>query len=94
VKFTNLYKKEANERKEKIAEHEKILKVKDIEYDKQLARGLKMDNLPTKYAQTSQELNTMQDKYVESETKIEELQMKLMQKTQEVLILIFIKILN
>lgn len=77
-------KKEICVLKEKLANSEKEIAIKDSEYDKQLASGKQIDNLPTRHAQKLQELESLQNIYVELETKTDELHMKLIQKTQEV----------
>jgi hypothetical protein len=84
VKTNKMDKKEICMLKDKLTNAEKEIAIKDGEYDKQLASGKQIDNLPTRHAQKLQELESLQNIYVELETKTDELHMKLLQKTQEV----------
>ena len=63
---------------------EEILKVKDAEYDKQLASGKQLDKLPAKHSQKLQELEQLQNEFVDTEREIEELQSKVLLHSQEV----------
>ncbi len=86
VKRTKNEKNDVKVLKEKLKQAEKEIAIKDIEYDKQLASGNQMDNLPIKHAQKVQELENAQNVFVELENKKDELHMKIMQKTQEVIL--------
>ena len=57
---------------------------KDAEYDKQLKSGKQMDNLPQRHAQRIQELENLQNVFVDLENKKDELHMRLMQRTNDV----------
>ncbi len=63
---------------------EEELALKDIEYDKQLASGKKMDNLVNRHAQKVQQLDNLQNTYVELGNQKEDLQKKLLKKSGEV----------
>ncbi len=84
VKRTKNEKNDTKVLKDKLKQAEKEIAIKDIEYDKQLASGNQMDNLPIKHVQKVQELENAQNVFVELENKKDELHMKIMQKTQEV----------
>ena len=77
-------KKELYAFKEKMKKDEEILKVKDAEYDKQLASGKQLDKLPAKHSQKLQELEQLQNEFVDTEREIEELQSKVLLHSQEV----------
>ena len=84
MKGNKMQKKETCMIKEKLINSEKEIAIKDIEYDKQLASGKQIDNLPTRHAQKLKELESLHNIYVDLETKTDELHMKLMQKSEEV----------
>ena len=86
-KFVKSEKKELIALREKLANAEKELASKDAEYDKQLAiqsTGNQMENLPVKHAQKVQELDSLQNTFIDIENKIDELHSKQIQKTSEV----------
>ena len=60
---------------------EQELALKDIEYDKQLASGKKMDNLVNRHAQKVQQLDNLQNTYVDLGNQKEDLQKKLLKKS-------------
>jgi hypothetical protein len=70
--------------KEKLKNLEDEIAKKDSLYDKQISSGKELDNLPTRHAQKLQQLENLQNVFVELENKTDELHCKLMQKSQEV----------
>ena len=57
---------------------------KDAEYDKQLESGKKIENLQNRHAQRANELEALQMHFVDLEQKKDQIQMQLMNKTEEV----------
>ena len=77
--------------KSTLANMEAEVAVKDAEYDKQLASGKKVENLQNRHSQKAKELEALQTAFVDLEEKKDELQMQLMNKTQEVCSLVVFK---
>lgn len=78
-------KKQSNaELRQTLANMEAEIAIKDVEYDKQLASGKKVENLQNRHSQKAKELEALQTAFVDLEEKKDELQMQLMNKTQEV----------
>ena len=80
-------KKEVQSINEKLSIANKELALKDAEYDKQLAlqtNGNQIENLPVKHTQKVQELDSLQNTFIEIENKIDEVHSKQIQKTTEV----------
>lgn len=63
---------------------EEEIKLKDATYDKQLESGKKVENLQNRHSQKAKELESLQTTFVDLEEKKDQLQMELMNKTQEV----------
>ncbi len=72
------------EMKASLAKMEAEIGVKEAEYDKQLNSGKKVENLQNRHFQRAKELESLQTIFVDLEEKKDELQMQLMNKTQEV----------
>ena len=89
-KYAKCQKKEVTTLKEKLALAEKELAIKDAEYDKQLqlqsSSGV-IENLPVKHSQKVQELDSLQNTFIDLETKIDGLHSKQILKTTEVRLL-------
>ena len=79
-----LEKKNVVSLKEKLKRDESELAVKDGLYEKQLASGKQLDQLPAKHAQKKQELERTQNELFEAEQLTETLQKKVLSKSQEV----------
>ena len=88
LKFAKGEKIQVNSLKEKLDASEKELAIKDSEYDKQLKiqRGGNnvIENLPVKHSQLVQELDTLQNSFLELENKVGDLYFNQIQKTTEV----------
>ena len=72
------------ELKKTLAKMEAELAKKDAEYDKQLESGKKIENLQNRHAQRANELEALQMHFVDLEQKKDQIQMQLMNKTEEV----------
>ncbi len=73
-----------NEMKTQLAKMEAEISAKEVEYDNQLNSGKKVENLQNRHFQRAKELESLQTVFVDLEEKKDELQMQLMNKTQEV----------
>lgn len=83
-KQNKLHRDEIKASKEKLAQAEAEMAMKDAQYDKQLASGKQMDNLPVKFSQKEQELENLQNVFVELDQKKDSLHSKIMQRVQEI----------
>jgi hypothetical protein len=80
-------KKEVKLLNERLSVAEKELALKDAEYDKQIAlqtNGNQIENLPVKHSQKVQELDSLQNTFIELENKVDEVHSKQIQKITEV----------
>ena len=72
-----------------LAKNEADIVIKDAVYEEQLATVEKVKNLQKRHSQKAKELDALQTAFVDLEEKKDELQMQLMNKTQEVCVYFF-----
>jgi hypothetical protein len=84
IKTNKKDKKELQSAKENLEKYEKEKAIKDALYDKQLSKGNQLEAISIRSTQKFQELENLQNAYVELEEKTDELHSKLLQKTQNV----------
>ncbi|CAF0775249.1 unnamed protein product [Brachionus calyciflorus] len=81
VKRNGLLKSECANLKEKVIQMEREVAAKDAQYERQLASGKNLGNLPTKHAQTLKELENLQNQVAELDNEKDELYIQLNQKS-------------
>jgi hypothetical protein len=77
-----------------LAKNEADIVIKDAVYEEQLATVEKVKNLQKRHSQKAKELDALQTAFVDLEEKKDELQMQLMNKTQEVCVYFFFTLLK
>ena len=77
-------KERREENRERLKKMEEEISVKDKEYEKQLASGKKLDNLVTRHAQKSQQLDSLQNTYLSLCDQKDDLQSQVIRRTDDV----------
>lgn len=84
IKRNGILKNECASLKEKVDIMERDVAVKEAQYDRQLASGKQLGNLPVKHSQTVKDLENLQNILSEIENEKDELYIVLNQKSLEV----------